>query len=109
MCACASITTIAVTTETVAALLLGQRLERRRTLRNRRAGDVEDERDEAVISREADELEHGRLAEARDRGGEGRMAAVALEQKPGAKVVAQRLVAREPRRTLSLRDRFGDA
>src|ERR1700722_4580645 len=109
MCAFASITTIAVTTETVAALLLGQRVERRRTLRNRRAVDVEDERDEAVISREADELEHGRLAEARDRGSEGRIADVALVQKLGAQVVDQRLVVREPRRTLFLRDRFGDA
>src|SRR5262245_39685409 len=72
-----------------------ERQQRRRTFRDRRAVEIEDQRDEAVIGGEAHELEHRGLAEAGDRSRKSLVAHVAVVQQLGAYIVDQRLVGRE--------------
>src|SRR5262249_61460592 len=82
----------------------GERRERRRVARNRRAVHVEDERDEAVIARERHDIEHRRLAETPDRGREGGIADVAVIEKLHAEIVDETLVVRERGRPVAPSD-----
>src|SRR5215813_3075349 len=85
-----------------------QRWQRRPALGDWGAIGVENERNETVITRGADQLDHGLLAEALHGGLIGVVGDVFFGEQLHEEVVDQVLFFRQRRRTASLRNRLGD-